>query len=842
MKNYTQYNYDELVDRMTNLLRESEGWGEGYQSSTGQTLIQLMADVTDNLHYMLERRTNENYLELARLRTSIIARACELGYRYRRAIANNGVVKIRLADTIVDGDPTLVFAQNDIIIPKYTKIIQDDDEYYTSEEATIPTGDNEVDVRVVQGALITDTTPLNGDGFILIPDYEFIDNTSLAVSSNGVEYKDVTIDNGNVNKRALSFLQPDETFYDIKFAVNGMRIVFGDNFFGKRPEADVTISYIQVDESNEPIISTDKEFEFDVAPVDLGGVEYEWEVYNITSIRGYQPPESDLNIRRNATIYHKSNGRAVTNDDYAFWVKRSDAANVVDAKAVGEAEIESLVYNLNNVYVTYLKEDGTKLTTAEHQDLRTYMDNVKTSQAHIVFNNARKLFLQVLLDFKKHPNTPIADAEAYDIVYRFLTNYFRLGEGSIGREVQASDVIRDLYKQTVTRNNITYPVIDYAKIDLNGIIPFTFPLKTNKAFVDIGTAYSPVQGDEFILILSNLICRIFVDETDTNTEILTKMRDKIIQVTPFDARIVIGGLAFDAFGNPLPLEINPIVGETMLIGVETPFFFNTQILEGAAIGSTITQVKLFAAAIEVEHFYYSSRAGRRPMIPLRVGTTVSFQAPSDTSVNVYTRLIKDDPSTEQLIATLAPNESFNQIFNSEHILQFEYIDNSSDDRIVTIDYPSFDGTAFGLEISSKDNFGLFDVITSSGDLSEFVSVDYSLSLPVGISGDITSNLLKPNSVKILYTDGARYIEDRGDGFFKNSITGALIPSGRINYITGDIVLPKTIPNGNWLISYDQDEFNNFKVDGFTAIQMIPPPSSVNSSTQSLSRIGMANGS
>ena len=842
MKNYTQYNYDELVQRMTDLLRESEGWGEGFQSSTGQTLIQLMADVTDNLHYMLERRTNENYLELAQLRTSIIARACELGYRYRRAIANNGFVQFKIADVEIDGDMTPVFAGADIIIPKYTKILFDGVEYYTLEEAIIGYAQNSVIVKVVQGDLETIVSPLSAQNSILIQDYEYIDDQSLTVSTGGVEWGDVVRDLSDVNKRALSFLEPTDEYYDIKFAVDGMRIIFGNDFFGKKPDGDVTISYIRVDENDEPVIPTGKVFDLDTPLTDINGLEYEIEVENTSSIRGFNPPEADLDIKRNATTYHRSNGRAVTNDDYAFWTKKSNAANIVDAMAVGEEELESLVYNLNNVYITYLKDNGEDLTVQEHTALRAFMDNVKTSEAHLVFKNAEKLFLQVLLDFKKHPTNPIADAEAYNIVNRFLTRYFRLGQGSIGKEVQASDVIRDLYKETVTRNNITYPLIDYAKIDLNGVLPFSYPLKTNKAFVDIGTAYSPADGEEFVLILENLVCRVDVFEIDTSTEILTRMRDKIIQVTPFDARIVLGGLILDPFGNPIPLEINPIIGKTMLIGVDTPYYSNTQILEGAAVGSTLARAILFADAVDVEHFYYSSRAGRRPMIPLRVGTTVTFQAPSDTAVNVYTRLNKDDPTTETLVATISPNMSYTDTFNSEHVLQFEYVVDSSDDRIAYINYPSFDGTAFGLEVSSKDNFGLFSVITSSGDLKDFVSVDYTLKLPVGVSKDRNKNLLKPNAVHIAYTDGLKYLSDRGDGYFVNSVTNSLIPSGRVDYTNGEIVLPKDFPSGDWIVIYDQDEFNNFKVDGNTVIQMIPPKPSLNSGQQSLSRIGLANGS
>lgn len=833
MKNYTQYNYDELVQRMTDILRDAEGWGEGYQSSTGQTLIQLMADVTDNLHYMLERRTNENYLETAQLRSSVIARACELGYRYRRAVGNNGYITIKIADTEIDGVFVPVYAESDIIIPKHTKIVQDDDEYFTNKECVIAQGQNTVDVEVIQGSLVTLASQVDEDGTILIQDYEYIDNKSLSVHSNGVEYKDVTSDNADVNKRALSFLKPDEEYYDIKYSVDGMRVVFGDNTFGKRPDGDVTITYILVDETKDPVIGVGNVFEFDIPPVGLGGIEYEWWIENTTSIRGYQPPEDDNSLKQNAVTYHKSNGRAVTNDDYAFWVKRSNAANIVDAVAFGEEEIESLIYNINNVYITYLKDNGNDLTLDEHTNLRSYMNKVKTSQAHLVFRNAGKLYIQVNLSFRKGANTPIADTEAYDIVRRFLDRTFRLGSGSIGKSIQASDIIRDLYKETVGRDGIKHPVIDYAKIDLNGVSPFSVPSKTGKALIDIGTDYQPVQDHRFVLILDNLVCSIIVDETDTRTDILSKMRDKIIEVTPLDARVTVAGLAYDAFGNPLPLGVNPIVGETMLIGVETPYFGNNHLISGAAVGSTLVGVVLRADAIDVNHYYYSSRAGRRPYIPLRAGTTVSFTAPSDTVVNIYTRLIKDDPTTETLIVTLQPNEIYSNTFNDEHILIFEYENDSYDDRIALIQYPSFDGTALGLEVSSKDKASRFNVITSSGDLSDYTMVDYTIKLPVETMGD---KKILEGSLKIAYQDGNVYLNDRGDGYFEHPITEELVSTGRIDYVNGEVTLPRDTPEGNYLLMFDQNEFNNFSVDGTTAMQLIQPKQSLNSDEISLSRI------
>lgn len=826
MKDYTNYDYQANLQRMTDLLANAEGWGEGYQSSTGQTLIQMVVDATDYLHYMLERRSAENYIQLAQIRSSLIARASDLGYRITRARGNTGTLNLALPDDEI--------AVVDVVIPRYTEFTRNGVSYITSDDATIKVGENSVDVSVIQGSLETITTSVDANGEIMISDYETIDNRGMIVSEGTVEYLDVFTQT-DANLRSLSFVGPDDAFYDIKYTVLGMVIVFGDNDYGKRPSTPLTIQFIRVNGSNDAVLALNQTFDA------VSTLPREIVATNVSQIRGHFDVESDDSIRKNAPLYHRSGGRAVTSDDYAFWVKNSGIANIVDCKAFGEDELDSLIYNLNNVYITYLKEDGSVLTVEEQKALRSYLDNIKTSQAHLVFNSARKLLIQSLLEFQKNPEAPIADSEAYEIVYKFLVDYFDLGEGSIGGSVQSSDIIRDLYRLTTTRSNVTYPVIDWAKIELNGVLPFTTPFRTDRVLARLSTAYTPSNDDKFVLIFDNLVSEVDVYETDTATDIMTRMRDQIFLTTPFTARVILNGVALDAFGNPIPVEINPAVGATMLVGVDTPYFGPSTLIDGAAVGSTLARVVLRSPAITVYHYYYSSRAGRRPMIPLRDNTEINFTAPSDTDVLVYTRLNKDQENTESLIATIPAGQSYSfTSLNDEHILQFEYVNDSYEDRTAEIIYDNFDGTSYGLEITSTDRIGVFSVIKTSGDLGNFIDLDYTVTLPVFASVvDPNKDLILPGSVKIVYPDGVVLLRDRGDGYFEN-VSGELVPSGRIDYKNGDVTIPNVVPDGEFLFTYKQNKYDNFVVDANTAMQLIEPKPTINSTMESLSTIGVVN--
>jgi hypothetical protein len=835
MKDFTVYEYQERLARITELLRETDGWSDAYESTTGQTLIQLMVHVTDELHYMLQRRTTESYLETAILRSSIISRACELGYRFERAKANFGWLEL-----VIDRP-----ASADILIPQFTEILYDEIVYVTVSDVVINVGDTSVALYVKQAIVDALYGNVDTNGIITITDYENIDNGVLYVSENGAEYVDVTT-NSDVRKRALIYSQPTDYVYDIKYTTAGMCIVFGDDVYGKRPSSEVMVQFIRVDFTNDPLNKIGNNFVFstnDEIITDINGDEYEYTLQNTTKIVGSEPAESDFSIKRNATEYHKSNVRAVTNTDYAYWARHVDGIDIVDASVVGELELNTLIYNMNNVYLTYLKSDGTELDSAELEKLSNFMDTVKTTQAHIVYRNAKKLYIQALLEVRRNPKLSISDSELYDIIRNFLVDYFKPALGSIGKDYQTSDFIRDLYKQTITRNNIVYDLIDYCKFDMNGVIKLDYPPKTETSFVSF-KGYVPQDGDRFVLILSNIVCEVPVYTGDAYLDIFNRMQDKIAEVTPFISEVVTDGVAFDAFGNATFVSIDNDVGETLLIGVDTPYFSKDELIGTASVGSTIVNAKLLSPALNVKHYYYSGREGRRPMIPLRTGgTVVNFTAPSDTVVNVYTRVQKDMVNSEVLLKTLQPNESFSESFDLDHVLIFEYENDSLDDRIADIWYPHFDITAFGIIIKSVGWTGGYTLIHTSGDIGDKTRVAYQIKLPVEHNksvGRSYADKIERGSLFIYRKNDSGDVlicsDDSSGGLLDEF--GVVIKNAGIDYTTGVLDLPINMSVGEYYIVYDQDGFDNFVVDSFTFAELIQPKLSFTDQKEELSRIGL----
>lgn len=828
MVDYTNYDYDEIVSRVTEILQNTEGWGDAYDSSMGQALIRMISDVTDNLHYMLERRTIENYLFTAKTQSAVFARAGELGYRAKRIQSNFGELTLSLQDS----EGVAIQAAGEIKIPERTSFTYNSQTFTSTEDVYIEEDETSVIIPVKEGTPDSITfaqSEFSDDDTVTIENYIDIEENSLKVVSAGIEFQDVTINtDDSPARRAMSFVGSNENFYDIRYEVEGMRIILGDGTFGAKPLSDLEVSFIRVDSISSPVNTTGNEFSTDFVPLDQYGTNYTFVVTNSSKIRRGKLAESLEDVKENARTYIKTNGRAVTTEDIDYWVKEANIGGVLDARSLGEKELNTVVHNINNVYINYLKDDATELTVEEETKLRSYLSSVLMSTIHPVFRKVDNLLVQARLDASKNKDLEMSDTEFYSRLKTFMEDYFKLREGSIGRGVQHSEIVRDLHKQKVRRNGVDYDLVDYVKLDLDAVYPLDIPLSVKSANVTIDDNYSAIDGDEFVLILQNIVCLATIAAGDDNITILDKMRDVINDTTPYVAKVEFDDIAVDGFGNPLPIEIDAGVGEGLLVGTDTPFREPTELIEPPAVGSTLAKYVLDAEAVQVQHFYYSQKQGRRPLIPLRVGTSISFTAPTDTDIQVYTRTDMSDPSTETLASTITAGQTYSMSFSSgEHSLQFEYVNDSQEDVVVDINYPSVENFAFGLNITTPDSFGTFTLQNTSGDISGVVNVSYNLGLPpVRRNIDTESNQIQPASLEIITTNGSVVFSSRADGRFIYP-DGNLVPSGRIDYITSSITVPEELTNGSYYVRYRQNKYQNIKTDETSALVLMDISSDIN---------------
>lgn len=549
MRDLTNYEYDALVALVTETLKNKPGWGDGYESSVGQTLIQLMADVTDNLHFMLERRSQEAFITTARLYSSIVAHSSELGYRPRRKVSNTGTVTL----TLFDEDDNIIPAQGQINIPAGTPVTGVDENFVTISDALIAPGETSVDIAIKEGVTVTEEFNFNLDPYktertILIEDFVDIEEYSLKVFDQVGDFKDITSsDTVNRNITSLSYALPDEALYDIKYAVDGMRIIFGDNEFGKKPIGTVRVEWVKSKGDDVETIfsgrdfSFESEFLFDDVAVNPPNA-YRYTMTNITPIRGGLEEESIKEIARNAPIFTRTANRAVTNADFEFLGLRSGIGDIADISSFGEHELRSLIYKMNNVYLSYITTDAIPLNIEQKRQLLDYLNNFKIVTTHIVLQEANRVDAIVDIKFKRNPSLPITDTHLYQVLKEYIEDYFALRRGSIGREIQHSEFVRYLQNREFRFNGVLYDLADFVKVDITAQYEIVPLQSVYDVLINIEEYKNINAGDEWTIGLDGVNYTVTVEFDDTQETLTNRMRQTIFENTDFLTAVEDGNL------------------------------------------------------------------------------------------------------------------------------------------------------------------------------------------------------------------------------------------------------------------------------------------------------------
>lgn len=526
MKDYTRYNYDELVNRITDLYESKTGSGNGYQGSTGQMLVELLADVTDHLHFMLERRSQESFLQTARLESSVWQHASELGYRPRRRVSASGEVLLRVMDGDVNVSPS-----SDIIIPEGTVIHRRDIPFVTTKEVVV--SDNQANIPVRQGEWkernFNFDEEYQGKTDLLIEDFSDIEEFSLVISDSfGDEWKDVrlsSVDLGNVT--SLMFASGDDKVYDIKYGMDGMRIVFGDDTYGKAPRGVITVKYLSTQGEEAPFIAAGKEMEMEDDKItDISSNEYDYEMESSSPIFGGRAVESIDDVRKYAPMYIKTANRAVTSDDYRFWITRSGIGDIADLSVFSEHDTRRLVYTMNNVFVCYITNEEVPLNQQQRKDLRKFIDNYKTITNHIVFMEANKLRLAFDITAKKFNEIPITDEGFYEAIKSRVGEYLDAG-GSIGREFIHSKFIQYMEKSTREVAGVIYPLFDFIHADVYVEFNLNTPPKTYETSIRLSPLYQPRANDYLEVTIDSNTVYIPINSSQSQREIMEELQQQV---------------------------------------------------------------------------------------------------------------------------------------------------------------------------------------------------------------------------------------------------------------------------------------------------------------------------
>ena len=407
---YSGYDFNTALAQLEAKLELQDGWKDRVKSATGQIFLRMLAYVIDMDGFKIDRRAEEGYRDFARLRTSIVAIAANLGYTPRRKVSS--VCTLRFTD-ITMTPPTP--------IDKWT-VCQTAGgvQFITTESGTIAAV--YADIPAMQGirksnySNVSDGSP---NQQYQIPntgeDVEAVENSSIEAGSP----------QGATWTRVDSFIgqASDAEVYVVVRKKDHLLVIFGDNKNGKIPSVNVEIDLRWI-ETLGPAGDVPAVGAIDTV-VSSPASSYAT-VENLDSAQGGEDEEGIEEIRVNMSNIFATGDRAVTGPDYRAILLAYPG--VAKANAYGEQEVLSGGSNPDyawRVELVVVPSGGGLLTRTQENQIVAFLEEKKVNTTWITFKDPTYISMDfavhVVLTEDVNPTTAKAAVEtALDDLINFI--------------------------------------------------------------------------------------------------------------------------------------------------------------------------------------------------------------------------------------------------------------------------------------------------------------------------------------------------------------------------------------------------------------------------------------
>ena len=401
---YSGYDFDTALAQLEAKLELQDGWKDRVKSATGQIFLRLLAYVIDMDGFKIDRRAEEGYRDFARLRTSIVAIAANLGYTPRRKVSS--VCTLRFSS----GSPPVVIPIGTVAQTAGSV------KFVTIEQGTITGAYIDLEAKQGDPKIITEvsdgspaqvyTAPVAGE------DVEAVENTSLVVLVDDTEWAKVD-----------SFIDQasDAEVYVVVRKKTNLLILFGDDKNGKIPPngVDVDIEWLETlgPAGDVPTIGA---IDTMVSAIPTVTVE------NLDSAQGGEDEEDIEEIRVNMSQIFATGDRAVTGPDYRAILLAYPG--VAKANAYGEQEVLVGVSNPDyawRVELVVVPSGGGTLSRTQENQIIEFLTTKKVNTTWITFKDPT----YIPVDFSVHvvlsedadiTATKVAVEAALDAVINFV--------------------------------------------------------------------------------------------------------------------------------------------------------------------------------------------------------------------------------------------------------------------------------------------------------------------------------------------------------------------------------------------------------------------------------------
>ena len=430
-------NFDDIKSNLKTFLSNQTELGDyDYESSTMQTLLNLLSYNTYMNSYYLNMVGNEMFLDSAQIRSNIVSRAKMLNYTPRSAQGPTATVQVVITPTDTPDFITL---------PKDTKFrtTVDGTQYvFVATDTTTINADSGIystNINITEGRPFTfryTVSSLNPVRYIIPADN--IDTRSVVVKVQNSSTDD-TITTFN-NAENLTTVTATTDAYFLKENEDGRyEIEFGDNILGKALN-DGNIVIIEYRTCNGTAAQGANNF----TSVDSIDGYSNVTVNHVSRAQGGGDKESVQSIKFNAPKNYEAQGRAVTRRDYETIVK-NQFADIQTVSVWGGEDNNPPIYG--RVYISVKPFSGTLLAEDRKQTIADYLidRNVLTIEPQIV--DPTYLYVKPSLTVKYNPDlTTLTPGQISTAITNAINNYETNNLGLFGQNYINSQLIRDVYE------------------------------------------------------------------------------------------------------------------------------------------------------------------------------------------------------------------------------------------------------------------------------------------------------------------------------------------------------------------------------------------------------------
>ena len=378
-----------------------------FEGSNLSFLVEALSYVSNFFGYVANATFNETNLLTAIQRKNLVINAHDLSYDIDRAIPATATVQIELTDRsqVLAKDPSFNFSSDTLVLPRFSVIIASDGTRFLTEQDYIFSPDNNytLQIPIRQGSIIenfnlgTSNNAKNQRFRLEEPNLADI-LTELQV--NGVVW---------TNEQDITLYSPESQNYQIQENFREVYdFIFGDGLLGEIPvdNADITLTYMVTDgdvgnSKNGFILLASTYINGTITPAN----EIDNTAYTTTTLvrsAGGRDKEDIESIRKNAPQWYQSQGRAITESDYAVLLRRHqfvEFVNVFGGETLNPPQA-------GFVYATIKPPGADALTTEQQCDIIAYMEPFHIKG--IRFRIQAPTFINVELDIKVNYDLRIA--------------------------------------------------------------------------------------------------------------------------------------------------------------------------------------------------------------------------------------------------------------------------------------------------------------------------------------------------------------------------------------------------------------------------------------------------